>query len=59
MGNTTNVKVVGFAAGVTTILIWLLGYFYPELMEVAPTGLEAGITAVITSVTSYLVPQRG
>ena len=59
MGSTTNVKVVGFAAGVTTILIWLIGFFQPELLDAAPTGLEAGITAVITSVVSYFVPGGG
>lgn len=59
MGTGTNVKVVGFAAGMTTIIIWLLGFFQPELMDAAPTGLEAGITAVITSVVSYFFPGDG
>ncbi len=48
MNQRTNVQVVGVAAGVTTIVIWLLGYFAPALMATAPTGLEAAITGIIT-----------
>ncbi|KKK74167.1 hypothetical protein LCGC14_2886500 [marine sediment metagenome] len=46
MGGSTNVQVVGLAAGLATVLMWLLGFFYPELMSQAPTGLEAAITGI-------------
>lgn len=47
MNKQTNIQTIGAAAGSTTILLWLLGYFQPELMATAPTGLEAAITGVI------------
>lgn len=45
-------KGVGLAAGVTTIILWQLGWWYPEMMETAPIGLEAGITAVVATLVA-------
>jgi hypothetical protein len=44
----TNVQVVGAAAALATVTMWLLGYFAPELMDTAPTGLEAAATALFS-----------
>jgi len=49
MRTSTN---VGIAAGLATILMWLLGYFSPDLMAAAPVGLEAAITGVIAVVVA-------
>ena len=57
MNSKTNVTVVGIAGGAATIILWLLGFFQPELMNEAPTGLEAAITTVIAGVAAYVLPQ--
>jgi len=44
----TNVQIIGAAAALATITMWLLGYFAPGLMEQAPFGLEAAITAIFS-----------
>ncbi len=46
MNGKTNVQVVGLAAALATIVMWLLGYFLPDLMATAPAGLEAAITGI-------------
>lgn len=48
MNGSTNVQVIGGAGAFAMIVIWLLGYFLPELMATAPTGLEAGITVLFS-----------
>jgi hypothetical protein len=48
-----KIKAVGFAAGITTVLMWLAGFFWPELMATAPTGLEAAITGIITTIAGW------
>lgn len=47
MNKQTNVQVTAFATGVAVIVIWLLGYFVPDLMAEAPKGLEAALTGMI------------
>ena len=54
MNGSTNTQVIALAAGLSTIIMWLLGYFLPDLMQSAPTGLEAAITAVITVLAGVL-----
>lgn len=54
MNKETNVQLVGLAAGVATITMWLLGYFAPELADAAPVGLEAAITGIITVLVGYV-----
>lgn len=58
MGNTTSVKTVGIAAAVTVFILWLVGFYQPELMATAPVGLEAAITAIIASSAGYLVEHK-
>lgn len=50
----TRTVTVGFAAGAATILMWQLGYHQPDMMAVAPVGLEAAITGVIATVASAI-----
>ena len=51
-----KIKGVGIGAGLATIVMWLLGYYNPDLMATAPTGLEAAVTAVIATLIGWLVP---
>jgi hypothetical protein len=48
MNGSTNVQVVGFAAGLATLIMWLIGHYQPELMADAPVGAEAAITGVVS-----------
>lgn len=60
MNGSTNVQVVGISAGLATIVMWLLGYFAPELMASAPTGVEAAITGIFSvTVGLFLKPNAG
>lgn len=45
---------VSLSAGLATIVMWQLGYWLPDMMAAAPTGLEAAIVAVIAGVASRL-----
>lgn len=58
MGNKTSVKTVGIAAGITVVMLWLTGFYQPELMATAPVGLEAAVTAIIASLAGYLVEHK-
>lgn len=48
-----KVKAVGAAAAIATVVMWLGGYFAPELMATAPVGLEAGITAIVATAAGW------
>jgi hypothetical protein len=54
----TSVQTIGIAAGTTVIIMWLLGFFAPDLMATAPTGLEASITGVVVVITGWLLPKE-
>lgn len=54
----TNVQTIGLAAGITVIIMWLLGYFAPDLMAEAPTGIEATITGGIVVIAGWLLPKE-
>ena len=56
MGNNTTVATVGGGALAATIVIWLLGYFAPDLMATAPAGLEAAFGGLITIALTYFLP---
>jgi len=58
MGNSTSVKTVGIAAGITVVFLWVLGFYQPDLMATAPVGLEAAITAIVASLAGYLVEHK-
>ena len=55
MNGRTNVQVVGLSAGLATVVIWLLGFFAPELMATAPTGLEAAITGIFAVIAGAVL----
>jgi len=60
MGGKTNIQIVGLAAGLATVLMWLMGYFAPDLMGQAPAGLEAAITGIITVLVGLIAkPDAG
>jgi hypothetical protein len=48
-----KVKAVGAAAAAATLIMWLGGYFSPELMASAPVGLEAAITALVATAAGW------
>ena len=54
MGNTTTVTTVGLAAGLATVVLWLLGAYAPDLMANAPAGLEAAITGIFAAGVGYI-----
>lgn len=45
------------AGGLAVIVFWVLGYFAPDLMATAPTGLEAAFTAVFSQFIAWLIPR--
>lgn len=47
MNGSTNVQIVGIVTGLTTLVLWLLGYFFKDLMATAPAGLESAIAGVL------------
>lgn len=49
---------VGLSGGSAVILMWQLGYHFPEMMATAPVGLEAAFTAVISTVVGWAVPNK-
>ena len=53
----TNVQTIGLAAGATVIIMWLLGFFAPDLMATAPVGVEAAITGMVVVITGWLLPK--
>ena len=53
----TNVQTIGLAAAATVIIMWLLGFFAPDLMATAPVGVEAAITGVVVVITGWLLPK--
>ena len=54
----TNVQTTALATGVAAIFMWLMGYFAPDLMAAAPTGLEAILTGMIIAVIGLLLPKE-
>ena len=49
-----KVLAVGAAGAASTVLMWLAGYFAPDLMATAPVGLESACTALIATAAGYL-----
>lgn len=45
------------AGAAATVVIWLLSYFAPGLMETAPTGIEAAFTTLIASAAALLTKE--
>lgn len=58
MGNDSSVESTVISAFLAMLAVWLLGYFAPELMETAPTGLEAGLGGALTVLLNYIIPAK-
>jgi hypothetical protein len=57
MGQETSVTAVALAGALAAILMWLLGFFLPDLMMTTPPGIEAAVSTVITAVICYVIPE--
>ncbi len=55
-GNQSSVTAVGVAGAMATVIMWLLGFFAPGLMDTAPVGLEAAFTAILMAALCYWLP---
>ncbi len=40
------------------LLIWLTGFYLPELMATAPVGLEAALTGGMAVFAGWLIPNK-
>lgn len=40
--------------GVAVIVMWLVGYFFPEFAAAAPPGAETGIGVIVTAIVARL-----
>jgi hypothetical protein len=49
-----KIKAVGAAGAAAVIIIWLAGWFAPDLMATAPIGLESLTTALIMAGAGWL-----
>lgn len=49
-----KIMAVGAAGAASTVLMWLAGYYLPDLMATAPVGVEAALTALIATAAGYL-----
>ena len=58
MNTSTNVQTTALAGAGAAILMWLLGFFAPDLMATAPTGLEAATTTIIAVAVGYALPKE-
>ena len=59
MNKDASIKTVGLGASVATVILWLIGFYQPELMGSAPVGLEAAIGGIITVLLTYILPSGG
>jgi len=57
MNQNTNVQTVSVAALFAAVVIWLLGYFAPDLMATAPMGFESLLSGGFIAIMSYLLPR--
>lgn len=58
-GQQTTVTVVLLAGAVSQILLWLLGYFAPDLMATAPPTVESAFGIILTAAICYFAPAWG
>ncbi len=54
--NNTSVKVVAFSTGLVALILWIVGYFIPDLVNQLPPGGEATISTMIAVVVSWITP---
>jgi len=53
MSNKTTVKDMGLGGALALIILWILGFYQPELVSSLPIGGEAAIALVIAAIFSY------
>lgn len=58
-GQATSITAVLVAGAVSTILLWILGYYAPGLMATAPPTIEQAIGILITAAICYYLPAWG
>ena len=56
MGHKTSVKVTGFATGLTAVILWLVGFFVPELGAQVPLGFESMLVGMIAAIVGWITP---
>ncbi len=56
MGSKTSVKVTAFSTGLTTIALWIIGVFIPELAAQMPLGIESALVGMIAAVVGWITP---
>lgn len=49
-----KIVAVGAAGAASTVLMWVAGYYLPDLMATAPVGLESAITALLATAAGYM-----
>lgn len=60
MNGSTNVQISALATFVSVLLLWLAGYFAPDLMASAPEMLGELFTgALIVAAGLYFAPDAG
>ena len=53
MGNETTVKDLTIGGALATLVIWLVGFYQPELMASLPIGGEAAIAVLFSGIFSW------
>jgi len=53
-----KIQATGLGAMLAVLVIWLTGYFAPDLMATAPVGLEAALTGGLAVLIGWLVPSK-
>lgn len=48
----------GIAGALAFLVMVIIGIFAPETAAEIPTGTEAAITVVITTLTAYMIPRN-
>lgn len=53
-----KIQATGLGAMVAVLVIWLMGFYQPELMATAPVGLEAALTGGLSVLLGWVVPNK-
>ena len=54
MKQSQAVKNIGIGGATATILIWIWGYYEPELIATLPTGGEAALATIFTAIFQFI-----
>jgi hypothetical protein len=55
-GNQTTVVTTAGAGAAAVIVLWLLTFYQPALMEAAPAGLEGAIVVLFSAIFGWFAP---